>query len=131
MSASRLVEILTALVEDFDLRNELKEVCISLYETGQITIGGRRMLISEMYDGQPYEETIGCIQIVFASSSDNFFSEQARDNADLTDEFRDLLIRGSERADLQSFLANLKVETLVSVAPKLEFISFENKWKIT
>jgi len=89
------------------------------------------MLISEILDEQPYEETVGSIQIVFASSSDSHFTDEVRDNTALTDELRELLINRKNGSATQKYLSTLPIESLVSAVPKLKQISFENQWKNT
>lgn len=131
MSENRIEQILIDLIGDYIEKDELKEVCISLYESGELRVGGRKMLISEISDEQPFEETVGCIQIVFASSSDIYFGEDARDNVGLAVEFRDLLIDRGSAENAREFLKNFPVSRLKAVAPRLELISFENKWKNT
>ena len=71
MTLLALTNLLIKIVSGYSRKNEIKELCISLGESGDIKIGGRTMLISEIKEEQPYVETAGCIQVVFAASSDS------------------------------------------------------------
>jgi len=127
MSDQTLAELLSKLVNGYSHKGELKELCISLQKPGELTIGARKMLISEIEESQPYEETIGCIQVIFASSSGSTSFDEKRDNNDLTNELQKMLISKKNGNKFQEQLARLLVKSLVSVAPMLKKITFENK----
>ena len=125
MTIPIIEKALTEIVAEYTKRDEIKELCISLGKSGDITIGGRTLLISEIEKEQPFSETIGCIQVVFAASSDSIFFDKDRHSSKPIDELQALLKRKKE---LITLLSNFSIEKLVSIAPKLEMISVDNKW---
>ena len=91
MRASDITKLLIGIVSMYSRRNDIKELCISLGSSGDIKIGGRTMLISEMKEGQPYDETVGCIQVIFAAFSDSIMFNRDNHCPELIDKLQRLL----------------------------------------
>lgn len=127
MHESQLTDTLIHLLSGYERRNELKELCINLRENGELAIGGRTKLISELVEGQPYEETIGCIQVIFASSANDICFDPKRNSNKIVEQLKANLTNESNGANLRNCLTNLSHERLHSVAPLLEKVTFEDK----
>lgn len=125
MRDSQLNKTLSQILRGYSRKDNLKELCICLGSAGDLTIGGRTMLISEITEEQPFEELAGCIQVIFAASSDRMSFDTNNHKPELVDELQHYL-RTEETA--RKSLAEFSVENLVNVLPKLEKVTFEDKW---
>ena len=125
MTLLALTNLLIKIVSGYSRKNEIKELCISLGESGDIKIGGRTMLISEIKEEQPYVETAGCIQVVFAASSDSVMFDKNHHCPKLIDELQQLL---KTEKDCIEMLPKLSIENFINIAPKLEKLSITNQW---
>ena len=125
MTSSILANLLTKIVSGYSRKNDVKELCITLGKSGDITIGGRTMLISEINKEQPYAETVGCIQVVFAASSDSVMFDKNHHCPELVDELQ--LLLKTEKSHI-GMLSKLSIEEFINTAPKLEKLTLTNQW---
>ena len=128
MSESSLTKPIIELLAGYSERTELKELCINLRGNRELAIGGRTMLISELVEDQPFNETVGCIQVIFASSSNDLCFGEHKNNNEITEEIRKKLIHLKNSNELKKCIENFSHTNLLAVAPLLEKVTFENKW---
>ncbi len=116
------------LVGSHSARNEIKELCISLGESGDLKLGTRTMLISEIRENQKYKELAGTIQIIFACSSDSMFADRVTENTLLTDQLREMMTDMELGESVCDLISEIDVSKFDLLAPRLEKITFENRY---
>jgi hypothetical protein len=116
------------IVASYSARNQIKELCISLEESGELKLGARTMLISEIKENQEYKYLAGTIQVIFACSSNSMCAERVTAHTLLTDQLREMMVDNENGESVCEFIYKIDVNKFVSFAPCLEKITFKNKY---